>query len=223
VKGKDAFIDQMLVIKQLAWTVRNSGGEASVLVSQGLAAGKLPPETRLKFTYHSGATDIAWAALEESAFGARLTPKLVEAIASAKKIFFEADYMKLRENLLEILLKGEKPKMTANQWSPITVGRLASVLPVAESALETAARIGQVVKLINDIAAQTNLLALNATIEAARAGEAGKGFAVSGVAAGADATGSAAQGVKSAAEALGGQTDRLRHQVNDFLGKIRAA
>ena len=50
----------------------------------------------------------------------------------------------------------------------------AKVKSLAEAAL----KIGEVVKLINDIASQTNLLALNATIEAARAGEAGKGFAV---------------------------------------------
>ncbi|CAA7611646.1 methyl-accepting chemotaxis protein [Magnetospirillum sp. UT-4] len=47
-----------------------------------------------------------------------------------------------------------------------------------EALAASAARIGEVVGLINDIAGQTNLLALNATIEAARAGEAGKGFAV---------------------------------------------
>jgi methyl-accepting chemotaxis protein len=43
---------------------------------------------------------------------------------------------------------------------------------------DAAGRIGEVVRLIGDIAGRTNLLALNATIEAARAGEAGKGFAV---------------------------------------------
>ena len=43
---------------------------------------------------------------------------------------------------------------------------------------QAAQKIGDVVRVIRNVAGQTNLLALNATIEAARAGEAGRGFAV---------------------------------------------
>ncbi|HEX3133093.1 MAG TPA: methyl-accepting chemotaxis protein [Planctomycetota bacterium] len=49
-----------------------------------------------------------------------------------------------------------------------TIGRLSA----------STASIGEVLRMIEKVAAQTNLLALNATIEAARAGEAGRGFAV---------------------------------------------
>ena len=37
-----------------------------------------------------------------------------------------------------MLVAGEKPEMTANQWSPVTVGRLANLLSVAEGALDAA-------------------------------------------------------------------------------------
>jgi chromosome segregation ATPase len=68
-----------------------------------------------------------------------------------------------------------------------------------------AARIGEVVKLINQIAGQTNLLALNATIEAARAGEAGKGFAV----------------VASEVKNLANQTARATTEISGQVEAIR--
>jgi len=60
---------------------------------------------------------------------------------------------------------------TAVDEAQATNDEIAGLMTAAE-------KIGEVVKLIQNIAGQTNLLALNATIEAARAGDAGRGFAV---------------------------------------------
>jgi methyl-accepting chemotaxis protein len=60
----------------------------------------------------------------------------------------------------------------------VTVGEARMTNQDIDALARGAQKIGDVTKLISNIAAQTNLLALNATIEAARAGEAGRGFAV---------------------------------------------
>ncbi|MEK8088845.1 methyl-accepting chemotaxis protein [Thermithiobacillus plumbiphilus] len=56
-----------------------------------------------------------------------------------------------------------------------TVGSSAGRISELNTAIQ---QIGEVTRVIKDIAEQTNLLALNAAIEAARAGEHGRGFAV---------------------------------------------
>jgi methyl-accepting chemotaxis protein len=66
----------------------------------------------------------------------------------------------------------------ASTTSGIALEKTEAARHTVDTLAQAASRIGEVVKLINDIASQTNLLALNATIEAARAGDAGKGFAV---------------------------------------------
>lgn len=53
-----------------------------------------------------------------------------------------------------------------------------NAISAMKSIEQSAAEIGQIIGVIDEIAFQTNLLALNAGVEAARAGEAGKGFAV---------------------------------------------
>ena len=138
VNHQDATIDQLLAIKQIAWLLRNTAGEASLLISNGLAAGRVPPETRLTFTKFAGGTDAAWNALELTASGMTLPPALARAIEANKKAYFEQSYLDLRERLLTALLAGEKTELTANQWSPITVGRLSAAVGVAEGALDAA-------------------------------------------------------------------------------------
>jgi methyl-accepting chemotaxis protein len=138
VNHQDATIDQLLAIKQTAWLLRNTGGETSLLVSTGLAAGKLTPETRQAYTKLLGGIDIAWKALELTTAGMQLPQALSTAMAANKTAYFDPEYVSLRDRLLNAVASGEKPEMTANQWSPITVGRLAAAVGVADAALDAA-------------------------------------------------------------------------------------
>jgi methyl-accepting chemotaxis protein/ligand-binding sensor domain-containing protein len=72
-------------------------------------------------------------------------------------------------------------------------------------------QIGDITRVITEIADQTNLLALNATIEAARAGEHGKGFAV------------VAGEVKTLASRTASATSEIARMIEQIQGEAKRA
>jgi methyl-accepting chemotaxis protein len=110
--------------------------------------------------------------------------------------------------------------------------QVSAIQEVADKAAQAMRRIGGTIGEVNSVAtsiasaveqqgAATQEITRN-TQEAARRTSEVDGN-ITGVTAGADATGLAAADVRTSSEALSRQADKLRHEVDDFLGKIRAA
>lgn len=113
----------------------------------------------------------------------------------------------LRSSIEEISRQAAQSATIANN----AVDHAGSCTGLMGELQDNAKKIGEVVTLIQEIAAKTNLLALNATIEAARAGEHGRGFAV------------VANEVKGLANQTAGATDNIVKRVDEMQDSTRSA
>jgi methyl-accepting chemotaxis protein len=143
------------------------------------------------------ANEMSGAAAESAAKATAVAAASEQASANVKTVAASTD--ELAKSTQEIGQQATLSQNIARQ----AVSEAERTNTTVAGLVETAAKVGEVVELINSIAAQTNLLALNATIEAARAGEAGKGFAV----------------VASEVKSLANQTAKATEQIS---GQIQA-
>jgi methyl-accepting chemotaxis protein len=154
---------------------------------------------------HDGAATMSGAAERTKAQSSTVAAASEQASANVQTVASAAE--ELSASIREI---GQQAQSSA------TVARRAAeqasqTTATMEGLSEAADRIGEVINLINGIAAQTNLLALNATIEAARAGDAGKGFAV------------VASEVKNLASQTARATEDIATQISSIQGVTREA
>jgi methyl-accepting chemotaxis protein len=138
VKRDDAYIDQLMNLKQLAWMARNSAGDTTLMVTRVLAGQKPPAEALSIYNTHLGKVDASWNALEAMAAGLPLPASYAQAVERAKREFFARDHAELRFKLLKDGIAGEKPSMSGAEWTTIATARLATLLGVAEAAFDVA-------------------------------------------------------------------------------------
>jgi methyl-accepting chemotaxis protein len=161
INAGTASMDQR--VRELAHFAQNFGAKMDEVVrSLGTAANELGAD----------AQTLSSAAEETSQQSTAVAAASEEASVNVQTVASAAE--ELSSSISEISRQVTQSMAITNQGvtEAQKTNKQIQMLSVA------AQRIGDVVKLINDIANQTNLLALNATIEAARAGEMGKGFAV---------------------------------------------
>ncbi|MBI3447266.1 MAG: bacteriohemerythrin [Magnetospirillum sp.] len=153
-------------------------------------------------TVTSAATEIQAASGQMSGTATETSAQATTVASSAQQASANVQTVASATEELAASIKEIAHQVERSQAVSVRAGHEAGSTTEQVRALsDNVGKIGEIVKLINDIAAQTNLLALNATIEAARAGDAGKGFAV------------VAGEVKNLANQTGKATDEIAAQI----------
>jgi methyl-accepting chemotaxis protein len=138
VRDDSPFIGQMLLVKQLAWLVRNSSGESSLLLSQSLAKGQALTDLVTRWTAYQGGSRALWQVIDDAVNGLQVPTDFRTTLADARQALFAPDYLAVQNRLIDELLSGKKPEMTADAWVAYTVPILGAMVGVADVALKQA-------------------------------------------------------------------------------------
>jgi methyl-accepting chemotaxis protein len=138
IRLQDAYIDQLMELKQLAWVVRNVGGDATMVISGTLAGRPLPPNAMDSLIANMAKVDATWAALKDLAHKLPLPPSFAEAVSRTDQGYLGPASDAQRVQVLKALIAGKPPGVTSEEWSRISVESPLSVVAVAQIALDTA-------------------------------------------------------------------------------------
>jgi methyl-accepting chemotaxis protein len=137
VKNADAFVDQLLILKDMAWTVRDVGGNASALITAA-NGNKVDAATMRKYYEYIGGARSSWSGVEAAVIGDAVPADLRKAVADAKAGYFGTEYTSARDRVMDALSKGEKPEMDTKAWGDFNMKSQDLLVVIAVKALDAA-------------------------------------------------------------------------------------
>ena len=137
-KLQDAFIDQLLELKQIAWVVRNAAGDVSLVATNALDKRPLAANAMEDYVAKVSKVRSSWLLLEEFAKGLPLPPAFAQAKDKAEREYVNSDYIDVGAKAVRAVIDGQTPEVTFDQFLTAGVPRLRSLLGIADVALNVA-------------------------------------------------------------------------------------
>ena len=130
----DPAIAELMEIKQIGWMVRDNAGLERNLYSDGINAGSLPGEARIKMAGFRGVIAGNWGLLREVTARPGVPDAVVAAVQGAAANFF-GTYDKQRAGLLAALMAGQPAGISLTEWLRTSTDALDSLIRVPNAAV----------------------------------------------------------------------------------------
>ncbi|WP_295453407.1 methyl-accepting chemotaxis protein [uncultured Thiodictyon sp.] len=152
------------------WLARRTTGHLKELIS---VVATSTHQIAASTEQHEGAMTEQASAVTET------TATVEEMVATARINAEQAEFATQSANSAQVTTREGLELVTHNESDMAALENTMKMIAQKIIGLsEQAGQIGEIARVVGELAAETNMLALNAAVEAARAGEQGKGFAV---------------------------------------------
>ena len=137
VRFNDPHFDQMMTVKQLAWSVRADAGSERLLIGNEIASGaKVSDDWQRRIAELRGRVNATWAALLNVVAVPQTPQALLDAIALAEESYFNR-YNHDRDEVYRSLIAAG-PRITGRAWIQSSNPALESLIGVANTSVDLA-------------------------------------------------------------------------------------